>query len=86
MQAKNLRKQPSVQKGWEGYRDLVMHPSSPDIQKRECRLAFFAGAAILYESIMERLPPGKDDVTEDDLRLMMSIAKELEEFTKTFDQ
>ena len=79
-----IKKQPSVEAGWRSYRDLVMPPDAPAIQRSECRLAFWAGAATLFYSIMDCLDPG-DEPTEADLARMSAINGELRKFAETFD-
>ena len=65
-----------IEAGWRALRDLTL-TGAPDIQVREMRKAFFAGAQHLYSSIMTILDPGSEP-TEDDLRRLEIIHVELE--------
>lgn len=72
-----------IEGGWQGLRLMAVPPDAPDIQLREMRMAFFAGAHHLMQSIMNVLEPG-NEITETDLNRMAMIQKELDEFEKTF--
>ena len=49
-----------IEGGWESYRKNCIPADAPDIQLRESRQAFYAGAAILFHSIMIVLDPGTE--------------------------
>jgi hypothetical protein len=83
--AEALKKQPSVKAGWESYQRMVLSPTAPDIQISECRLAFYAGATVLFYAIMASLDEGEEP-TEADLKRMDNINEEIENFAKTFDE
>lgn len=68
-----------IEAGFVGLRLSVMSPDAPHIQVEEMRLAFMAGAQHLFASIMTILDPG-DEPTDDDIRRMGLISKELEAF------
>jgi hypothetical protein len=80
----SIKKQPSIEAGWRSYRDLVMPPDTPDIQRSECRLAFWAGASTLFYSIMDCLDPGEEPTDADEAR-MAAIHGEIDKFCSTFD-
>lgn len=61
-----------------------MHPQAPEIQRAECGLAFWAGAATLFYSILNMLDEDEEP-TADDLACMEAIHKEIERFASTFD-
>lgn len=72
-----------IKAGWVGYRQCVMASDAPDIQVRECQIAFFAGAQHLFSSIMYSLDPEKEP-TDADLRRMDLIDEELRQFAEQF--
>jgi len=66
-----------VEASFEIYRACVMSPDAPEIQVRECRLAFMAGAEALFSAVMNVLDPGAEP-TERDLRRMQAISDEID--------
>lgn len=70
-----------VQGGWLAYELLTGIRDMSDIQRRECRKAFFSGAQHLFASIMTILEPGEEP-TQADLERMNKINAELEEFVE----
>lgn len=70
-----------VESGWQAFRIFVMAPDAPDIQVREMRLAFFAGAQHLYASMLGMMDPGEEE-TADDVRRSENLHNELESFAK----
>ncbi|UPK03079.1 hypothetical protein [Bradyrhizobium sp. 170] len=73
-----------IEAGWVGYRLAVMSPQAPPIQLEECKMAFFAGALHLFQSIMTIMDPGSEP-TEADLNKMDLIDKELRKFGREFE-
>lgn len=68
---------------WESYRDEVMSRDSPDIQKAECRRAFYGGAMSALNKIVERLAgiPG-EHVSKIGLKELDKIHIELTQFAR----
>lgn len=75
-----------IEKLWEGYRKMVIPKDAPDIQIRECKQAFFAGAAAFLAASNECLWDSGDEPTEADLGRMAEIQAELDEFGQQFDR
>jgi hypothetical protein len=73
-----------IEAGWKSYELLVIPVDASTVQRNETRIAFFAGAQHLFGSIMGVLEPGDDEPTENDLRRMDLINKELDRFIKEF--
>lgn len=73
-----------IQAGWNGLEMLVVSKDAPPEQRREMRMAFFAGAQHLFSSIIAALEEGDEEPTEPDLRRMDLIHKELEQFAAEF--
>ena len=42
----------SLQSVWEHYKRSVLHPEATDVQIRECRMAFYAGALTMNEAYL----------------------------------
>ena len=84
MSAPSLKKQPSIAAAWRSYRELVLEGRGSEAARADCYLAFWAGAATLFYSIMDCLDTG-DEPTEADLKRMDNIHNEIERFTETFD-
>ena len=74
-----------IAKGWESYRSMVIPADAPPVQLQESERAFYAGAAILWESVMQGLDPGSDE-TEGDMQRMADIQAELDAFGQQLDR
>lgn len=73
-----------VEAGFAGLRALVIAKNAPELQVQEMRLAFFAGAHHVFNSIITALDNG-DEVTEADLRIMNNLSDELESFRSEWE-
>jgi len=73
-----------IETGWNSYRKMVVPSEASDVQVRETRQAFFAGAAILFESLMIMLEPS-DEPTDTDMQRMEDIQSEIDEFGLALD-
>lgn len=76
-----------IEKAFASYRRYVMPADAGDVQVRETRQAFFAGAAILQTLVLRRLSPGAgpETVTDEDMAFMSAIQKELDDFGQQLD-
>lgn len=72
-----------IEAGWAGYRITCLAKDAPPAQLLEMRMTFFAGAQHLFGSISSVLDPG-DEPTEDDMKRMDMIQKELDLFIQDF--
>ncbi len=72
-----------IEAGWAGLKIAAVSPDAPPLQLQEMRMAFFAGAAHLFQSIMSVMDDG-DDATEGDLKKMTLIQSELDCFLAEF--
>jgi hypothetical protein len=68
-----------VESGWISFRAAAISTNAPEVQLREMRLAFFAGAQHLLGSIMTVLDSGSEP-TAADLKRMENINNELNQF------
>lgn len=69
-----------IEAGWVGYKKMAYKPTTPPARLTEARVAFIAGAAHLFSSMMEIMDPGREEPTEADFRRMDQIEKELRGF------
>ncbi len=70
-----------IEAGWVGLRKVWFKEAMPQDVVDHCRMAFMAGAAHLYASMMNALEtPGNDEPTANDLRRMELIHNELMNF------
>lgn len=72
-----------IEAGWISLKLTTLPADAPQIQLDEMRNAFFAGAQHLFGSIMGILEPDAEP-TENDLKRMDLIDKELKEFIGQF--
>lgn len=72
-----------IEAGWISMKLTTIPVDAPQIQLDEMRNAFFAGAQHLFGSIMSILEPDAEP-TENDMRRMDLIDKELREFISQF--
>jgi hypothetical protein len=68
-----------IEGGFAAFAHYVIPKDAPAIQLREMQIAFMAGAEHLFSSIIGILDPGQEP-TDEDLRRMDLIAKELDEW------
>lgn len=73
-----------IEAGFMGLR-LSIPDDAPQVQIKEMRYAFFAGAQHLFASIMGILEPGAEP-TDNDLRRLSLISEELDEFVRKLKQ
>jgi hypothetical protein len=73
-----------IEAGWIIFKGMTIPPGASEIQIREMRLAFMAGAQHLFASIMGVLDPGEEP-TDADLKRFDLIHQELETFRKELE-
>jgi hypothetical protein len=66
-----------IEAGWLIFKHLTIQADAPDVQIREMRLAFMAGAQHLFSSIIGMLD-SSEEPTDADIHRMYLINKELE--------
>lgn len=74
-----------IEKSWESYRKLVIPANAPDIQVKESRQAFFAGASIIFEGMIKMMDGG-DEPTPADMQRMANIQAEIDAFGQSLDR
>lgn len=73
-----------VEAGWVGLRIACKLEDAPPLQLEEMRNAFFAGAQHVFHSITGGLLDPGSEPTDDDLRRMDQIDRELRRFIVEF--
>ena len=73
-----------IEAGFVGLRLAAFPPDVSDLQVREMRMAFFAGAAHLFNSIMNVMTEDREP-TDADMKSMELIQKELDLFMVEFE-
>ncbi len=73
-----------IETAWRRYRDHTVPTLAGDVQVRETRKAFFAGAAILHTLIMEN-QAASDNVTDDELQAMVAKLEDILDEIREFD-
>ncbi len=79
-----MSKKKYIELSWNSYRHMVVHPGAAEGQVKETRQAFYAGAAILFQTHMLVLGPGEEE-TEADMQVMAALQAELDEFGLELD-
>lgn len=70
---------------WRNYAERVIPSVASDVQRRECRLAFYGGAMSLFSILMNLLEEGEEP-TDADLGLMDALNEEMLQFAKDVEQ
>lgn len=73
-----------IKHGWERYEKLAVPAGASDLQRKETRQAFYAGAAVLFQTLMTALDPGAEETPEDMTR-MLDLQAEVDEFGQELD-
>ena len=74
-----------IERQWRDYFRLIGLHGASDVQIRETRRAFYAGAAFLLRTMMARFDGGTEP-TEADLKMMNEIDEELTEWADQLAQ
>ncbi len=69
---------------WDSYRDLIVGPDASIDQVTDARQAFYAGASILFKTLLLALDPG-DKETDADMLMMASLQAEVDDFGMELD-
>jgi hypothetical protein len=68
-----------IEQQWLEYQRQVLPADASEIQIRECKRAFFAGARALETLLLTHLEDG-DQITDAELKLVKELRDELSEF------
>lgn len=70
-----------IEREWQSFVRAVQIENAPDLQKREMRRVFFAGARA-YSSLLMRLTEAGDEPTDGDMALMEALEVEMAAFAR----
>lgn len=79
-----MEKTKLIEKAWNSYATLVLPANAGPVQRDETRKAFYAGASVLFHTVLRALDDG-DDATENDLALVDGISAEIDAFGAELD-
>lgn len=65
--------------GWREFEIDVIPLNAPDIQRTECRRAFYAGAISIFNGLLSELRPGAEP-TDADLKVIDALAAEIKQY------
>jgi len=70
---------------WNEFSRQIIHKDAPEIQKREMRRAFYAGAQSILFRVIESFAP-ESEPTDEDLKIIEDLHQELQDFAKRVQQ
>lgn len=68
-----------IEQEWLAFRRMVVPASAGPVQVEDVRRAFYSGAAVLFQAVVNKLSPG-EEVQESDLAIFDSLNREIQEF------
>lgn len=75
-----IRKRRTLKNMWVGFAEQAIPPGASEIQVREMKRSFYAGAASFKDLIMVCFDPGDEEPTEADMDYFGSLADEIDDF------
>ncbi|HYF00311.1 MAG TPA: hypothetical protein VEJ18_15420 [Planctomycetota bacterium] len=66
---------------WKKFEAAVIPPGAPEVQRVECRRAFWAGAAACFYGVLRGMSPGEQP-TEGDLKFMDEVDAEFKAYAE----
>lgn len=76
-----------IERGWLSYRELAVPADAGEVQVKETKQAFYAGASILFTTLMQPgvLDPGTEE-TDADMKKMADLQAEIDAFGQALDK
>ncbi len=74
-----------IKDGWDSYHKIVVPDDASETQVKDTQQAFFAGAAVLWQSIMLTLDP-EAEPTDQDMQRMEDIQAEIDAIGQQLDR
>ena len=71
----------SIGEAWASYSAEVVPADAPDVQREECKRAFYAGAQGMYWAVMEAVEPTDESACE---ARLASLHAEMQDFLRLF--
>lgn len=75
----------AIARAWQSYKQTALAFAADELASRDSEMAFKAGSATLFWLLMKVLDPG-DEPSDADLAKMDDLSREIEDFSKGFDQ
>lgn len=72
-----------IMKCWNEFARKVVPANAPELQVKEMRMAFFAGATALFYELMTTLDPDEEP-TNADMRRLAEINREIDAFATSY--
>jgi len=66
---------------WASYQAEVVPADAPEVQREECKRAFYAGAQAMYVAVLAASEPDDEDVCE---ARLAALQREMEDFLRLF--
>ncbi|HMG17670.1 MAG TPA: hypothetical protein VK573_03010 [Gemmatimonadales bacterium] len=66
---------------WASYLAEVVPADAPEVQREECKRAFYAGATAMYQAVMEAMEPTDEDACA---ARLTALHHELQGFVRLF--
>ncbi len=79
-----MARQKIIDAAWRSYAEQIIPANAPDVQRQECRRAFYAGAVSTFGGIMAMLDPGTEP-TDADLQKMSALQEELDQYARDLE-
>jgi hypothetical protein len=74
-----------IEKIWREFEQRCVPAAAAQVQRREMRRSFYAGASALFSLVMRELSPGPDCEPADE-RLMDDLSREMRQFEQDVRQ
>jgi hypothetical protein len=74
-----------IDTAWRSYAERVIPAGAPDVQRIECRRAFYAGARAYLTAMLKFLDPGEEP-TGADIALLDGVSQELNQFVRDVEE
>lgn len=66
---------------WASYQTEVVPADAPEVQREECKRAFYAGAQAMFSAVMEAAEPEEDEACD---ARMEALHRELQDWLRLF--
>lgn len=66
---------------WRDFEIQIVPLDASEVQRTECRRAFYAGAISMWSSLLSMLDPGVDP-TENDMKAMDGVKAEIDQYAE----
>jgi hypothetical protein len=73
-----------LEQGWKSFARAALPATASDVQRECMRDSFYAGALVAFSTLTAEVSPG-DEVSAEDMFLMVDLDAELDAFRKELD-